>query len=246
MIRNKKPVLILQFRPENEVSESEFEAFLKYGKINKNDVIRIRAEYEMPSIRLEKYSAVIIGGGPYNVSDKKKTKTQIKVEEKLFQLMKKIEKRDFPYLGNCYGFGVTALACGGMVSKEKYSEEAGAVTIKLTSEGKRDKILQGVKEKFRAFVGHKEACQRLPNGAINLALSKTCPYHMYRLKNNIYAVQFHTELDYEGIVPRIDFYKYHGYFPSEEAENLKEKLAQEKITEPMKILKNFIDIYYKN
>ena len=240
-----KPILILQFRPEDEVSDSEFQAFLRYGEMGEKDVVRVRAEYKMPDVDLNDYSAVIVGGGPYNVSEKKKEPTQFQVEEKLFDLMREIEQKDFPYLGNCYGFGATALACGGVVSKEKYGEEAGAVTIRLTEEGKKDKLLQDVVEEFRAFVGHKEACQVLPPAAINLASSETCPHHMFRIKNNVYAVQFHTELDFEGIVPRIDFYKYHGYFPPEEAENLKEKLSREKIAEPMKILKNFVNIYYK-
>ncbi len=246
MLKKEKPVLVLQFRPENEVSDSEFQAFLKYGRLKETDVVRVRAEHKMPDLELGNYSAVIVGGGPYNVSEKNKSKIQAKVEKKLFELMKEIERQDFPYLGNCYGFGATAMACGGIVSKEKYGEEAGAVTIQLSQEGIKDKLLRGVEPKFRAFVGHKEACQILPPQAINLASSNTCPQHMFRIKNNVYATQFHTELDYEGIVPRIDFYKYSGYFPPEEAENLKKKLAQEKISEPMKILENFINIYYRN
>ena len=243
--QKKKPILILQFRPETEVSDSEFQAFLKYGGLQPNEVKRIRAEFKMPEINLDDYSAVITGGGPYNVSEHKKKPVQEEVEKNLFSLLQKIAEKDFPHLGNCYGFSAGVVACGGVVSKKKYSEDAGAVTINLTEEGKKDKLLRGIKSNFRAFVGHKEACQQLPPGAVNLAYSSTCPFHMFRLGKNVYAAQFHPELDYSGIAVRIEFYKHHGYFPPEEADALKEKLAKENVSEPMKILKNFVDIYYR-
>ena len=241
----KKKVLILQFRPETAVADDEYQAFLKYGKLQEDDVERIRAEHHMPNIDLEKYSAVLIGGSPYTISDpdKKKSKEQREVEKKLLDLMREIKERDFPYFGNCYGIGTMATACGGVVSKEKYGEDVGAVTIKLTEEGKKDKLFSGLPEEFRAFVGHKEACQITPPDATLLASSDTCLVEMFRFGENVYALQFHAELDYEGLALRIDYYKNKGYFPPEDAEKLKEKARPEKIETPMKILERFMDIY---
>ena len=39
-----KPLLILQLRPENETSDSEFAAILKYGELQQQDVERFRIE----------------------------------------------------------------------------------------------------------------------------------------------------------------------------------------------------------
>ena len=246
-MQNKK-VLILQFRPETEVADDEYQAFLKYGKLQEDDVERIRAEHHLPDIDLEKYSAVLVGGSPYTISDpeSKKSKEQIEVENKLISLMQEIKEKDFPYFGNCYGIGTMATACGGIVSQEKYGEDVGAVTIKLTEEGKKDKLLAGLPEEFRAFVGHKEACQITPPDATLLALSDTCPVEMFRFGENVYALQFHAELDYEGLALRIDYYKNKGYFPPEDAETLKEKARPEKIEIPMKILERFMDVYYRS
>ena len=39
-----KPVLILQLRPEDATSDSEYNCFLKYGRLSSEDTCRIRIE----------------------------------------------------------------------------------------------------------------------------------------------------------------------------------------------------------
>ena len=51
---------------------------------------------------------------------------------------------------------------------------------------------------FTAFLGHKEAVSRLPDGAVLLASSATCPVQAFRIGANVYATQFHPELDVDG------------------------------------------------
>ncbi len=239
-----KPFLILQSRPEDAASDNEFEAFLKYGGLRESDVVRIRMEQgDLPVIHLDDYAGILVGGGPFNVSDKEKSKKQVLLEEWLFDILKRAVEKDFPYLGTCYGLGMLAKACGGVVSKEKYSEDVSAVDITLTQAGASDALLKGVANSFRAIVGHKEACQDLPQGAVLLASSSGCPVQMIRVKQNVYATQFHPELDYEGICVRVDVYKNAGYFPPDDAQKLKDKFAGEKIVIPELILKRFVGRY---
>lgn len=68
---------------------------------------------------------------------------------------------------------------------------------------------------------------------------------MFRLKNNIYATQFHPELDADGLETRIHIYRNHGYFKPEEADKLIKRGHNESITEPMKILQNFVRRYQR-
>jgi len=241
-----KPFLILQLRPNDDAANGEFQAFLKHGGLSEKDVVRIRMEKAgIPEINLDDYSGVIVGGGPSNISDpeEKKSDEQKRFEKDLQKLLEDIFDRDFPYLGACYGLGALAEFCGGDVSKEKFSEDVGPVTITLTKDGEKDPLTAGLPKSFWVFLGHKEACQNIPTGIVNLASSEECPHQMFRLKTNIYATQFHPELDVEGIVTRINVYKHHGYFPPEDAEVLMEKCKQEKVTVPPKILKRFIETY---
>lgn len=241
-----KPFLILQLRPEDALSDNEFEAFLKYGELESKDVHRIRMEKEgLPYLELDNYSGVIVGGGPSEISNSKKSKIQLRFEEPLFKLIREIVKRDFPFFGACYGIGALSYAMGGEVSKEKYSESAKATTIILSKDAKDDHLLKNVPEKFRAFGGHKESCQEVPKGAVLLASSEVCPIHMIRFGKNVYATQFHPELDAEGLGLRILAYKNLGYFPAHEAQKLIHSALSENITVPMQIFARFINKYKK-
>ena len=242
-----KPFLILQLRPIDSVSDSEFEAFLTYGGLTENDVVRVRMDQgAFPNINLEDYSGIIVGGGPSNVSDpeEKKYDYQTIFEPKLASLIEQVVENDFPFLGACYGFGaLTAFQVGGVVGKEQYAEQVSAVDVHLTEDGLNDPLLTGLPNTFKAFVGHKEACQKLPEGAVWLAKGDACPYQMFKLENNVYATQFHPELDAQGIAVRINAYKNLGYFPAQEADALKEELAAATTTVPQEILKRFVEKY---
>jgi GMP synthase (glutamine-hydrolysing) len=243
-----KPFLILQLRPIDLASNNEFAAFLHYGELLEQQTHRIRMDKEgIPRLNLSDYSGVIIGGGPSNVSDdeQEKHEYQKRFEADLFRLLDEVFKRDVPVLGNCYGIGAISKFMGTEVSKKRYSEGIGAVEIELNEDGKKDPLLQGLPSKFLAYVGHKEACQALPHGATLLAGSKTCPIQMIRVKENIYATQFHTELDAEGIELRINVYKNHGYFSPEDADLIVENSKKYRVHIPGRILRNFIRLYAK-
>jgi GMP synthase (glutamine-hydrolysing) len=243
-----KPFLILQLRPEDAAADQEFQAFLHYGGLGKEEVYRIRMEQEaLPVVYLEDFSGVIVGGGPSNISDAwgKKSPKQKTFESWLFTLLREVVEKDVPYLGACYGFGALVASAGAEMSKKQYGEAVGAVTITLTDQATADPLLQGLPSTFCAFVGHKEACQGLPAKAVWLASSPVCPYEMFRLGQNVYAMQFHPELDVPGMNVRIDIYKHAGYFPPEDAEKLKATVQDEKITVPMAMLKRFVTRYKK-
>lgn len=242
-----KPFLVLQLRGNDLAADGEYYAFLKYGGIDEQNAARIRMEKDaLPTIKLDDYSGVIVGGGPWNVSDapEKKTDKQKEAETWLETLLNEIVETDFPYFGACYGFGALVKARPtGYVSKERYAENVEALTVKLKETAQEDPLTKDLPLEFRTFAGHKESCQELPEDAVWLAYSDTCPYHMFRIKENVYAAQFHPELDAPGICERIDVYKNAGYFPPEDADKLKEAAYKEDITTPQEILRRFVEKY---
>ncbi len=244
-VKKNKKILILQMRPENEASNSEFEAFLRVGGLDKDQVHRIRVEKEeIPQINFKKYSAIIAGGSPFDVStpESEKSQTQIRIESFYAEIFKRIVKDDFPFLGACSGMGLLGQYCGTMVSN-KYSEPVGSIVVSITQEGLKDSLLEGLPKKFNALVGHKEACDEVPDGAVLLVSSKQCPIQMFRLKKNIYATQFHPEADSEEFVLRVNIYKEFGYFPAEKTNKLIESLQGLDTPVPKEILKRFVKKY---
>jgi GMP synthase (glutamine-hydrolysing) len=241
-----KPFLIFQIRSIKEVADDEFRAILQYGQLQSHEVVRVNlAKDAFPKIDLFDYSGVIIGGGASNVSDLKSVKSeiQIKYETYLVDILDRVIDADFPYLGACYGLGILGIQQNVPVSTENYGEKAGAATLFLTEEGKKDKLLSGFPYKFRTFLGHKESWQSCPVNAKLLVSSDECPVHMVRIGNNVYATQFHPELDFEGVKLRAELYKDYGYFKPEEVSGIIENARKENIVYPMKVLERFIKHY---
>lgn len=240
-----KPFLLIQSRPENAASDNEYDAFLGFSKLSPHNLQRIRAEAgDLPEMRLSDYSGIILGGGPNNVTDphSKKGLGQKQLEQRLDKLLDDIIKNDFPFLGACYGIGLLTNHQRGVMSR-RYHEPVGPLSIELTSLGASDDLLRGLPKKFEAFGGHKEACETLPKSATLLATSRDCPVQMFRIKQNVYAVQFHPELDSLGLETRINVYKNAGYFPPETAAKLIAEGYAAAVSQPGKILENFTRKY---
>lgn len=238
-----KPFLIIQLRPENETADDELDAIKRYGNLADPEIERIRAEVSgLPDIDLSCYSGIIVGGSPFDVSAQNKTDIQLRIERDFSVLFQKIEERDFPFLGCCSGNGLLGDYCGVAISR-RFGEPVGGADISLTEAGKRDPLLHGFPDQFRALLGHKEACDTVPPGTTLLARGENCPVQMFKLKNNIYATQFHPEGDIAGFTLRINVYRDHGYFPSDEADSLIESLQGERISHANLILKRFVERY---
>jgi GMP synthase (glutamine-hydrolysing) len=240
-----KPFVLLQTRPEAAAADNEYEAFMKFGDLEPDQLKRVRLDKgETPPAELSGYSGIMLGGGPYCASEPplKKDLAQVECEAMLSKLMDQVVAEDFPFFGTCYGIGIVVTHQKGEVAKQ-HVEVIGAYRINLTEAAKHDKLLQGFPSNFLAYSGHKESCTRLPDNAVLLASSQFCPVHMFRIKQNIYVTQFHPELDAEGLAVRIRIYKNSGYFPPEDAERLIAEAQTANATEPVKILRNFVKTY---
>lgn len=241
-----KPFLILQLRPEDQTSDNEFAAILKYSGLEEKNTHRIRLEKNgIPDdLSLNEYCAVIVGGSPFDLSTPEKDKSTIqkKIECDFNHLFDIIVKNDFPFLGACSGNGLLGSYLGTSISTH-YGEPVGCVSLTITEEGKNDALLSGFPDEIFVLLGHKEACDTTPRGATLLLTGKACPVQMFRIGENVYATQFHPEGDSEGFTIRIHAYKHHGYFQPHEADCLIEAISQENTPYAQKILKRFVNRY---
>jgi GMP synthase (glutamine-hydrolysing) len=240
-----KPFLFLGTRAEDDVADSEYAAVLRCAGLEERDVHRVRLEREeLGAVDLDRWSGVVLGGGPFNVSDPSEVKsaTQHRVEAELRTLALRVVAEDFPFLGCCYGVGTLGSIHGGLVDRT-HGEPIGAAAITLTDAGREDPLFGVLPATFQAFLGHKEAVSRLPEGAVLLASSAACPVQGFRLGRRVYATQFHPELDVEGICLRIDAYRHHGYFDPSQAEGLMALARAAVVTEPPRVLARFVELH---
>jgi GMP synthase (glutamine-hydrolysing) len=240
-----KPFLLLSSRAEDLAADDEYAAFLRLTDLSADQLHRVRMEAApLPKLDLDDYSGIFLGGGPFNSSDPPEAKSavQLRVEEELRGLLDEVVARDFPFLGACYGVGTLGVHQGGVIDRT-YSEPVSSVRISLTAAGLDDPVLAGMPAQFDAFVGHKEACSVLPRTAVLLASSPLCPVQMFRVRQNMYATQFHPELDVAGIVKRVHVYQHAGYFAPTDVEELAARLSLAVVTEPSRMLANFVARY---
>jgi GMP synthase (glutamine-hydrolysing) len=240
-----RPFLLLASRAEDVAADDEYAAFLRLTGLAEHELRRVRMEAgPLPDLDLDGYSGIILGGGPFNSSDPDdgKSPVQRRVEGELRSLLDEVVGRDLPFLGACYGIGTLGVHQGGVVDRT-HGEPVSCVPIVLTAAGREDPVLAGLPEVFDALVGHKEACRVLPPSAVLLAISSACPVQMFRVGRNVYATQFHPELDVAGVVTRARVYQHAGYFPPAELDELVARLSRAVVTEPGRVLANFVARY---
>ncbi len=240
-----KPFLLLATRAEDTVADNEYEAFLTYSGLDESDLVRHRLErHSLGQVNLDELSGIVLGGSPFDYTDPVEAKSEVqrRVEADLHRLLDAVVAADFPLLGACYGISTVGVHQGAVVDR-RYAEAVGAVRITLTEAGQDDPLLAGLPRSFDAFVGHKEAISTLPADAVLLAGSATCPIQLFRVKQNIYATQFHPELDVTGLCARVDIYKHSGYFAPEQAEDVKAMARCSRVTHPPTILRTFVTRY---
>ena len=240
-----KPFLILQLRPEDDTSDSEFEAILKYGELDAADTRRLRIENTgIPELALDDYAAVIVGGSPFDIStaQHQKLPIQVKIEGDFERLFDIVVERDIPFLGACSGCGLLGSYLGTPISKQ-YGEPVGGAIVNVTEDGRKDDLLADFPAQIAVLCGHKEACDHLPRGAALLLSNAACPVQMFRVGRNVYATQFHPEGDGAGFTVRIHAYKHHGYFPAGEADALIQAVNREDTPYAREILRRFVARY---
>ena len=238
-----KPFLLLSIRAEPAAADNEHEAFLRFSGLPERELRRVNlAQESLPEVDPADWSGILLGGGPWNASDPQSTRSpaQQRSERAITALLDAVVEADFPFLGACYGIGTLGIHQGGLVDKQ-WPEPVGPLSVELTDEGVADPVFAGVPRAFAAYGGHKEGMSRLPEPATLLATSDACPVQAFRVGHNVYATQFHPELDELGVCTRIEVYKDAGYFDPGEAETLKARSRAVEVTHPMTILANFVE-----
>ena len=237
--------MLLSIRAEDVAADDEYAAMLNRTGLREGQLRRIRMERRpLGDIDLDDFSGVILGGGPFQASDPEESKSPVqrRVETELAALLDEVVRRDYPFLGCCYGIGTLGRHQGGTIDRT-YGEPIGGIRITLTEHGRRDPLFRTAGTTFGAYVGHKEAIRTLPGHAAALATSPACPVQAFRVGTRVYATQFHPELDLDGLATRIEVYRYAGYFPPEEADAVLAAARASGVTETPNLLARFVELF---
>ena len=240
-----KPFLLLSIRAEDAAADDEYDAFQRFSGLSGSDLHRVQLDRTpLGHVSLGDWSGILLGGGSFNASAAPEAKSDVqrRVETELFALLDDVVAADFPFLGACYGIGTLGAHQRGAIDTS-HPEPVGPLSVTLTGDGTADPLFAGVPTDFAAYGGHKEGLSRLPDHAVLLATSAACPVQAFRVGRNVYATQFHPELDLVGICTRIEVYKHAGYFDPSEAELLQERARAVEVGHPGTLLRNFVRLH---
>ncbi|MSO33535.1 MAG: type 1 glutamine amidotransferase [Candidatus Nanopelagicaceae bacterium] len=104
--------------------------------------------------------------------------------------------RNIPIFAICLGAQLLAAATDGEVTRAQ-TGEIGLHSITFNEIANSDPVFETVTKLFPVPVTqwHEDHVSKLPSSATVLASSELCPNQVYRIRDNIYAVQFHPEVD---------------------------------------------------
>jgi GMP synthase-like glutamine amidotransferase len=142
---------------------------------------------------IKNYGALIVLGGPESANDL----TPKMLSE--LALIKKAIQANIPYLGICLGLQTLVKAIGGSVIKCQTNEVGfrdhndNFFKIKLTQEGKKDKLFNNLPDVFTVFQLHGETV-RITSQMTLLATGDFCQNQILKFRQKAYGIQSHFEL----------------------------------------------------
>ncbi len=240
-----KPFLLIATRSDERAAAEEHASYCTLTGLLPEDLEWRRIESApLGDVEFSRYSGIILAGSPFTVSEPNDLKSpdELRVERELAELLDRVIGRDFPFLGICYGIGTIGRHQGAKVDRT-YGESTQAARISLTAEGLADPLFGELPPEFDAFVGHKEALAEVPPHLAVLASSPGCPVQAFRVGENVYATQFHPELDAGSMSSRVRTYSNHGYFDPAEIDQLIERVEAADVRASHLVLARFIEQY---
>ena len=208
---------------------------------------RIRLTHRsLGRIDLADWSGIVLGGGPYNVSDApdSKSATQQRVESELLPLIDRIVDRRLSRSSDAATAWARSVRSSAPPSTAPTTEPVGAMTITVTGGRSRRSALRrgarGLRRVRRTQGGGDGVAHRSGLSGVLAGLPGAgLPRPRERLRH---AVSPRTRRSTASDT-RIDVYKNHGYFAPESAEALKTEARQWNVRYPPTILRRFIERY---
>jgi GMP synthase (glutamine-hydrolysing) len=142
-----------------------------------------------PPATLEGFAALIVLGGPMGVYDA----GQYPYLAAETALIETAVKKGLPLLGICLGSQLIANALGARVYPSGI-KEIGWYDLTPTAGAENDPLFRHLNATEKVFQWHGDTFD-LPVGAVHLAFSPLCANQAFRYSRNVYALQFHLEVD---------------------------------------------------
>lgn len=158
-----------------------------------NDVSSIPiAAYAGESIPdLTGFDAIILSGGEYAPSRFDTVPFLVEERDRVLEAL----DQGVPILGVCLGHQLLAHWLGGRVERGPQFE-VGWLEVTVNRDGLADPLLEGINQRYYAFLWHWDQVTELPPGGVHLASSEQCPIQAFRYGDlPVWGVQSNPQYD---------------------------------------------------
>lgn len=138
---------------------------------------------------LDGYDGLVVLGGPMSAYDEERL-PHLAVEMKLIECAM---QRNLPVLGICLGAQLVARTLGARVYAN-HIKEIGWYDVAPSDDAEADPLFEAFDAQEKLFQWHGDTFE-IPQGATHLAWSRQCNNQAFRYGANVYAFQFHLEVD---------------------------------------------------
>lgn len=215
-------ILVIQFR-KNPNSVAQEQACIErdagvYARLEFVSGVDDTLNWAEPVSFMTRYAGVILGGsGEFDfdgnrASDDPDRMISYEILKRLTPLFQYLFDNDIPTLGICYGHQLLGAFAGAQVRYDEEQKKSRSHEVKLMVDKHDYFLFSDLPDSFQAHYGHKDALDRVPEGAVLLMNGgDECKVSALKYKNNIYTTQFHPELTFGDMVERIK--NSPGYLP---------------------------------
>lgn len=215
-------ILTIQFR-ENPATIAQEQASIVreagiYTDVDFVSALDTNIDWQYPETIMQPYQGLILGGsGEFyfdgnRADDDVAKKISYEFLGKLRPLFTYIFDHDIPTLGICYGHQLLGAFAGAQVRYDSQQQKSRSHEVKLMIDKNDYFLFSDLPDNFQAHYGHKDALDRVPDGAVLLMNGgEECKVSALRYKQNIYTTQFHPELRLEDMIERMK--NSPGYLP---------------------------------
>ena len=149
---------------------------------------------------------------------------------------------DFPFLGACYGIGVLGTLAGGVVDRT-YGEAIGALPVRLTARASRTRSSAAAGRcsvRTSATRRRCRGCRRGPCCWPRPTRARCTPSGWAATSTPPSSTPSSTR---PHCATAVDAYSAHGYYEPHEQESLKAAAREAMVTEPVRLLGRFVELY---